>query len=70
MTVRIRTGTSSLSLLPTSPSLADMAKPWTALFLNSPHESISYIWQVTGCQHSLLPADDDFAAPSIPALTL
>ncbi|WKT39879.1 hypothetical protein QSH57_001698 [Fusarium oxysporum f. sp. vasinfectum] len=34
-----------------------------------PHESISYIWQVTGCQHTLQPTDDDFAPPSIPALT-
>ncbi|KAF4468102.1 hypothetical protein FALBO_5011, partial [Fusarium albosuccineum] len=34
-----------------------------------PHESISYIWQVTGCQHTLQPTDDDFEPPSIPALT-
>ncbi|KAF4984765.1 hypothetical protein FZEAL_126 [Fusarium zealandicum] len=34
-----------------------------------PHASISYIWQVTGCQHTLQPTDDDFAPPSIPALT-
>lgn len=34
-----------------------------------PHESISYIWQVTGCQHTLQPTHDDFEPPSIPALT-
>lgn len=34
-----------------------------------PHSSISYIWQVTGCQHSLQPTGNDFEAPSIPALT-
>ena len=34
-----------------------------------PHSSISYIWQVTGCQHSLQPTKSDFEAPSIPALT-
>lgn len=31
--------------------------------------SISYIWQVTGCQHTLQPTDNDFAPPTIPALT-
>ena len=41
----------------------------TALFVGMPLASISYVWQVTGCQHVLLPTDDDFAAPSIPALT-
>ena len=35
-----------------------------------PHQSISYVWQVTGCQHALLPTDNDFAPPSIPSLTL
>lgn len=40
-----------------------------ALFVDMPHQSISYIWQVTGCQHSLQPVQDDFAPPSIPALT-
>ncbi|PMB71021.1 hypothetical protein BM221_003485 [Beauveria bassiana] len=34
-----------------------------------PDSSISYIWQVTGCQHTLQPTDNDFAPPSIPALT-
>lgn len=42
----------------------------TELFVNAPHESISYIWQVFGCRHSLEPTDNDFEAPSIPALTL
>lgn len=40
-----------------------------ALFVGTPHSSISYMWQVTGCQHSLQPTGDDFEAPSIPALT-
>lgn len=40
-----------------------------ALFVEMPHEAISYIWQVTGCQHTLQPTDDDFAPPTIPALT-
>ncbi|OAA63715.1 hypothetical protein SPI_03878 [Niveomyces insectorum RCEF 264] len=39
------------------------------LFLGAPHASISYIWQVTGCQHSLQPTHNDYAPPSIPALT-
>lgn len=35
-----------------------------------PDPSISYIWQITGCQHSLnQPTDDDFGAPTVPALT-
>ncbi|PHH82628.1 hypothetical protein CDD82_5354 [Ophiocordyceps australis] len=34
-----------------------------------PHSSISLIWQVTGCQHTLQPTPDDFAPPSVPALT-
>ncbi|KAG6003105.1 hypothetical protein E4U43_000966 [Claviceps pusilla] len=39
------------------------------LFVDMPHSSISYIWQVTGCQHTLQPTGNDFEAPSIPALT-
>ncbi|PFH59735.1 hypothetical protein XA68_11945 [Ophiocordyceps unilateralis] len=35
-----------------------------------PHSSISCIWQVTGCQHTLQPTNDDFEPPSVPALTL
>lgn len=34
-----------------------------------PYKSISYIWQVTGCQHTLQPGDDDYVEPNIPALT-
>lgn len=34
-----------------------------------PDSSISYIWQVTGCQHTLQPTDNDFAPPTVPALT-
>lgn len=34
-----------------------------------PYNSISYVWQVTGCQHTLQPTENDFAPPSIPALT-
>ncbi|KAI2641068.1 hypothetical protein GGS21DRAFT_355658 [Xylaria nigripes] len=40
-------------------------------FLESPDRTISYIWHALGVQYSLQPIpDDDFAAPSIPALTL
>ncbi|KAH7155709.1 hydroxyproline-rich glycoprotein DZ-HRGP [Dactylonectria estremocensis] len=42
---------------------------YDSLFVNMPHDSISYMWQVTGCQHTLQPTADDFARPSIPALT-
>ena len=35
-----------------------------------PHPSISIVYQGLGCQHSLLPNGDDYAAPSIPALTV
>lgn len=40
----------------------------TELFVNAPHESISYIWQVFGCRHSLQPTDNDYEQPSVPAL--
>ncbi|KAK2073799.1 hypothetical protein P8C59_008048 [Phyllachora maydis] len=43
---------------------------YDSLFVDVPHQSISYIWQVTGCQHTLQPGDDDFNPPSVPALTL
>ena len=33
------------------------------------NQSIAWIWQVTGCQHSLQPTGNDFEPPSIPALT-
>lgn len=42
----------------------------TELFVNAPHESISYIWQVFGCRHTLEPTENDFEPPSVPALTL
>ncbi|PNY23948.1 Uncharacterized protein TCAP_06118 [Tolypocladium capitatum] len=42
---------------------------YDSLFVDMPHSSISYIWQVTGCQHSLQPTNNDFETPSIPALT-
>lgn len=38
------------------------------LFLNSPSESISLIWQVHGCQHTLQPTNNDYEAPAIPSL--
>jgi hypothetical protein len=38
--------------------------------MEMPYTSISYIWQVTGCQHTMQPTGNDFEAPSIPALTL
>ncbi|KAF6836493.1 hypothetical protein CMUS01_05388 [Colletotrichum musicola] len=42
---------------------------YDSLFIDMPHPAISYIWQVTGCQHSMQPSENDFDAPSIPALT-
>ncbi|KAK3187160.1 hypothetical protein K4F52_004063 [Lecanicillium sp. MT-2017a] len=42
---------------------------YDSIFIDMPDSSISYIWQVTGCQHTLQPAESDFAPPSIPALT-
>ncbi|OAA62211.1 hypothetical protein ISF_05220 [Cordyceps fumosorosea ARSEF 2679] len=42
---------------------------YDSIFLEMPDSSISYIWQVTGCQHTLQPTDNDYAPPSIPALT-
>ncbi|KAM4058718.1 hydroxyproline-rich glycoprotein DZ-HRGP [Hirsutella rhossiliensis] len=43
---------------------------YDALFVDMPHPSLSFIWQVTGCQHTLQPTHDDFAPPTIPALTM
>ena len=40
------------------------------LFVKMPPQSISYIYQVQGCQHLLLPSEDDYAQPIIPALTV
>lgn len=39
-------------------------------FLAMPSRSISYVWQVLGCQHALQPTANDFEPPSIPALTV
>ncbi|KAI1841394.1 hypothetical protein JX265_007459 [Neoarthrinium moseri] len=43
---------------------------YDSLFVNAPDKSISYIWQALGVQHTLQPSGDDFAEPSVPALTL
>ncbi|KAL0935205.1 hydroxyproline-rich glycoprotein DZ-HRGP protein [Colletotrichum truncatum] len=43
---------------------------YDSLFIEMLYPAISYIWQVTGCQHSLQPSENDFEAPSVPALTL
>ncbi|KAH8906053.1 hypothetical protein BR93DRAFT_725290 [Coniochaeta sp. PMI_546] len=43
---------------------------YDALFHEVPYKAISYIWQVTGCQHTLQPCDDDYQEPNIPALTV
>jgi hypothetical protein len=40
-----------------------------ALFVNVPYPSISYIYQSIGCQHVLHHTSNDYAPPSIPALT-
>ncbi|KAM0485131.1 hypothetical protein ACHAPX_001109 [Trichoderma viride] len=42
---------------------------YDSLFLETPHSTISYMWHVTGCQHSLQPTENDYDPPSIPALT-
>ncbi|TQS32442.1 hypothetical protein Golomagni_07240, partial [Golovinomyces magnicellulatus] len=42
---------------------------YDSIFTDMPDSSISYIWQVTGCQHTLQPTEDDFAPPTVPALT-
>lgn len=61
-------------IIPSQEILADRRWPLsprlTELFVNAPHESISYIWQVFGCRHTLEPTENDFEPPSIPALTL
>ncbi|KAI9796201.1 MAG: hypothetical protein M1833_006452 [Piccolia ochrophora] len=41
---------------------------YDALFLQSPHSTLSFIYQSLGCAHSLQPSSDEFAPPSIPAL--
>ncbi|KAI5467551.1 hypothetical protein BGZ63DRAFT_419249 [Mariannaea sp. PMI_226] len=42
---------------------------YDSIFVQMDDPSISCIWQATGCQHTLQPTEDDFAPPSIPALT-
>ena len=39
------------------------------MFLEPPHETLSFIYRSLGCYHSLQPEKDPFAPPSIPALT-
>ncbi|PGH06307.1 hypothetical protein GX51_02504 [Blastomyces parvus] len=38
------------------------------IFLHTPHESLSFIYQSLGCFHTLQPTPDPFKPPSIPAL--
>ncbi|KAN0093626.1 hypothetical protein V8E51_016810 [Hyaloscypha variabilis] len=42
---------------------------YDSLFVEVPPPSISWIYASIGCQHTLQPTSDDFAPPSIPALT-
>jgi MYXO-CTERM domain-containing protein len=41
----------------------------TALFVDVPSPSISWIYASIGCQHTLQPTSDDFKPPTIPSLT-
>lgn len=50
--------------------LAVLTSTSLAFFVEMPHSAISTVFQGLGCQHSLLPSSDYFAAPSIPALTV
>ncbi|KAL1843715.1 hypothetical protein VTJ49DRAFT_96 [Mycothermus thermophilus] len=43
---------------------------WDSFFIEMPHPGISTVYQGLGCQHMLLPNSDDFAPPSVPALTM
>ncbi|KAI0150056.1 hypothetical protein F4776DRAFT_190340 [Hypoxylon sp. NC0597] len=40
------------------------------LFISCPYQSISYIWQALGVEHTLQPTENPFEPPSIPALTI
>jgi len=42
---------------------------YDALFLETPHPSLSFIYQSLGCYHNLQPQPDPFTAPTVPALT-
>lgn len=42
---------------------------YDALFLDTPHPSLSFIYQSLGCYHTLQPQPDPFTAPTVPALT-
>ncbi|TAQ87489.1 hypothetical protein B7494_g4190 [Chlorociboria aeruginascens] len=42
---------------------------YDSLFVDVPHASLSTIYASTGCQHTLQPTSNNFAPPSIPALT-
>lgn len=42
---------------------------YDALFLDTPHPSLSFIYQSLGCYHTLQPQTDPFTAPTVPALT-
>ncbi|KFY55399.1 hypothetical protein V496_07010 [Pseudogymnoascus sp. VKM F-4515 (FW-2607)] len=57
----------------TPPKLAAFYKAvggnYDSVFIDLPNPQISFIYQSIGCQHTLQPTEDDFHAPSIPALT-
>ncbi|KAI9677158.1 MAG: hypothetical protein M1829_002732 [Trizodia sp. TS-e1964] len=38
------------------------------LFVDTSHSALSFIYSSLGCAHKLLPTDNDFSPPSIPAL--
>ncbi|PSR94189.1 hypothetical protein BD289DRAFT_363874, partial [Coniella lustricola] len=40
------------------------------VFLSAPNETLSFLWQILGCFHSLQPTDNCYEAPSVPALTI
>ena len=42
---------------------------YDALFLNTPHTSLSFIYRSLGCLHTLQPEQNPYLSPSIPALT-